>query len=1052
MERIINLYYKVLSPSSSEVTEELLSLYSDATNATILFQILKIRKDVDPSIRSLAALGIKQIMQNNIDEFTQAYHSELLQSILFEKDQVIINILLDILQFIIKERRIEGFPDIILFTQSLLNSSMDHEFYLFLIFFNHLAPVLQVDEIIAFYELLQAKLESLIQVKYKKIKNEESDQIDNSNNEKYKEITVININENNRIELLNLYSTLINLIDIDNEKIENCFGFVFTCFKNDLLNDKSKLLKSLLDSMSHFIENDKKCIIDLSEVIKELLELIQNEEIHAQNRYMILELINAIIKKNPDFVQECGQDLITLALILNSQSLNENECFDNQETPLCDNLLQTICKHSSQFDFFHTFIDATQNEYVKSSAGYLSLSSLLEYIPQAINANFGDIMSFILTNTSNQTDETTISAENHLLKESALHLLSSLVEDHFNEMKDYSQDILNTLLTFIQCDHDTLIRESLNTMITFLSSIDISTTFVEEMVSALLNFAENMDKDYSYLVIECIGSLCTAAEDSIVPFSQQIYEFLIARIQDSDISVNSIIKSKSIESLGCLIEFSRQLAEENKDYLLGIINEFIHLEEYKLFSPCTKFLSKLAKSITFDIAPFLDIIEHSLKDQIYKSLDFDLHSDALYLFYSFAKNMEEQIPSLIEVFQPLIESFLDINRDIKINSIKYASKTLIIFAKLQGYVPDSFTNKLIEIIQAFMVSNNEKYSDSAEIAFDSFRNIFEKKIQMNDEILHSFIEFLLNLIHPETVQSTIETNQNSLIPDSDETEELEGTRINMSLLDSAFYSLLSYGEMNIEQFPFDTFWEIINKYNEMDVESDIYLRDCLLSCIGVYSKLFPLMKPQLSSEIIQQLGEIFFSSLPYCDCQLIPQPIVGIKLYIEQELIPTEQQLQSFIDFAEQTFSKEYEGEDFYYQTLSCTSSVMFLIFSKYDIPYEIVSQFLPIIFKFSEKFLFSTEMTKSMYSCAVKVCYKYNDLVSDISANILEFFIRIFMISDQQWNYLKLDDSVISEILDFIAASIKSDSNTFSFYQSLISDELMKERVSIRTRQLINW
>ena len=604
--------------------------------------------------------------------------------------------------------------------------------------------------------------------------------------------------------------------------------------------------------------------------------------------------------------------------------------------------------------------------------------------------NIGQVIQFVLNNL--QIDCLCIQEINLLIIEE----LSKILQEGQNEV---GNQLINSLVPFLDSNESTLLYKSLNSLSKVLSTSDILIDNLEFLLNKIISLYEiGINKS---IIFDVLSNLVFSAGPSIINYSEQLYSFIFDAAS-CDETIDPKLKQNAIEALGNLLRFSGDLLSNVIDESIQLFLNSFEIDDYELKGSIIIALQNLiiikCSYLENYINNIYNIIEYCFKlyfdtntnqseednneededdENNIQQKQIRLIQDCLLMI----KNLFKYMPNLIPE-DPILwkDNCLKIINS-PFEDLQSSSILALTYIWIYFYKNNIFLNDFIEYL---IVTIKDEKPLTKAMSFKAIVRILEQKINIDENIIEKGIESSLEeLIKEENGQSEVTDSELSL---------------NVNLY--RFLAIVATYFSNL--FPINQF---LDHGKSVFHEGSSFLKSQYL---GVLRQLYISNGKSFKAIYKNYIIKFFLDGLDSCDFSSIPESILALKNVLEIEPRLINENISEILNHIENLFNSEFDGELHYYSTITDSISLILTLFKVYpnliDLDYylPLILTFLPVKGdEIEAEFIYSTLL----------------NLNNDFYNNYLELFLKSYLLTlnlnDEQLKIFKLKDETFNNLIN---------------------------------------
>ncbi|EAY14502.1 hypothetical protein TVAG_388320 [Trichomonas vaginalis G3] len=697
LDSIFALSLVPINEATSLATKRILEIMDDPQSIFSLIQHLKSNKD--KTIRQQIAITISKMAERHAKYYI---HSDsfvkikeiLLNTILFEKDQIIKGKLLNSIVSLFKETQ-ANWDELFNFIQKRLKNNTDLDLLLFFDIFRRLLPLVTPESISQLFGDFVSN----------NLKNPKA------------------IAGNTLIEMMVLVIELKKYIKVSPEALNDIYIIakeqIFNISQENYNDKLGALCDAFLDFISAYIE-----FTDFDDVFELITKILDEESISVDNKILILPILEPIINYSDNNEKISFQQLILIILKFITIISSEYDLNDiNNYFP--EELVATISKKCPQLEFYQYIVEALKSGDVSDIAVLFLLMYALQDIQLAIQRNILDVFQFIQKNVNNESlDNVKIS----------LMLLKEIFDCRFQELEKISVGCNEMFLKLLETqDNDTLML-TLKAFTSYFSAVPINPTDFSSLYTGLIKLLHENELPSAYLGFDCIKELINSAQDCVTLHLPDIY-YNLKEFAANDNAYNCI-RSSSIESLGLLLGAGKSVDEPILDDYFALIFGILDSNPNKIspfFTECLESLAKTCKIKVLEIGTIIDRIIYAMQQN-----DSDYIASSLKFLKSYFKYCKiEDVSGHYDILKNILLEYFQSDSDYDVLSLNI--KAIFRFTVLFGKIDEDFLTTIMS------------FADNIELLslfLYFFREIFESEIEVSNEVIGLYLQCTLNVISP----------------------------------------------------------------------------------------------------------------------------------------------------------------------------------------------------------------------------------------------------------------------------------------------------------------
>jgi len=757
------------------------------------------------------------------------------------------------------------------------------------------------------------------------------------------------------------------------------------------LSVQASYANHLVNALSNLIESSE-VINDPILVATTIIEIASNTDFEVSIRCLLVDPLMILMKKFAQEMVMLFPEIIQLSIDLSIQSYVD-DCFAQQNDSFYSVLpLEIICTLMEPEEFYQEYIARISIEELNHVGSFAcGLLSFIDQIPEVIASHFKEIIGYVIS---------CLQHEHHSIMEAGLTILMELSQRFSSALSDVANDFFSNLFAVFDSQvfmNDKQLTDlALSLFVQSLYLLRIDPENLNDIYLRICNLIQIVPENLHYLAISLIGGFASIARENV---SQYIAEFIPLTMQGC-ISDDSLIQSRSLESLSFLIKFAPNETSEFHDQAINhIIRCCIHGDDIQVFSSSLLALKNVS-GLNVDIfAKYINDVISRVLQFLAKDSDDESSNDQLASEAEAKKQGLLMIAEYIVKAPQVLEQFFDqlilvsvrlldnSEPEVRGPSLKVAMKLL------KNETVDS--SKLIEKLQKLIIS---KDIGVVSTGFSGLSKLLKKQMIKDIQKVKDFFNIACNYFSKQLPCQRI--NPASLAieeEDEFEPESESGNDSNIDLRDSVIDFFACIAQYYPTAFHLEDFWSIC------DIITNVYDK---VECIGVLVEYYDGSGQSIPSVLRASIIDTFYDGLKYCDFSLPPHPIAGVRCVVESSSSIPAKNLTKITKYIEMVLSSEYEGQFYYWQTVSSVVSLTFSVIrvakSKFN-----SEKYLPKLIELSPHSLVPEE-SENIITSLINLQQTHSKIFQKYYQQIL----HVFQIAVSKQNEIKLPQSLLSELV----------------------------------------
>ena len=885
MENQFLIHYLNINSGNNELisqsTELLLQLYQNFENISYLINLYE--NQISNEIKSHIGISLKVMNQ---EHWEQIYQSSLkndlknfyLKNLKNELNITTRNTLLDSMIPLFRSE-LDQWPEFLIFLEEI-NTNLEFYFSVLSICFSYLP----IESIGIQFQLICEKFPLAL-------KSENSLLLSSS---------------------LQLFTIVFTVLNAESQIMINIFESLIESIIISLIK-KLSTITYLISILTILLELNQP-FMDSSQLLEQIINLTLNDEYDISGRVLLIDSINILIQKFSSDLITYFPDIIKLNLHLSELSLID-DCLRNQQDSIFSvSSLEILCDLMTQNEFFEEFWSYYNLDSLNKIASFaIGFIRFMELIPNIIMLHFNDVINFGFTCMNN---------ENHCIMECGITILMELIKRNSVPISNLSinfyQSIFNIFNSEIILNDQNLLESSLSLFVESLYVLTIEHQLLNDIFEKIKQLSNILPLNLQHFIFSAYSGFALASGDYFSDYSSLILPLVLEGASND----NNLIQSRAIESLSkILIYLPQDMIQIYNDSVALFIQCCLQLDDIELFTSSLISLNSISKisneilnhsigDIINRIVNFFNIPENDFIEKDLLSSENEARRQALNLIASYIKYQPDLIlpylSSLYLISSRLLESIDDLVRS---SALKVSLRAC---SKLLDEEPNKLIKKLTKLIESLD-------SNKVSTGFLGLSKLLKLKLFNDKKLISKILEFAFSYFNKQlSCQRNISQNDEEEEENIDNIENNNNDDSIIDLRDSVFEYFASVALYSPSEFLLEDFWTLTDLTEDLNDK---------IECIGVLVEYYSEYSKNIPNVIRTNLIDTFYQTLEFCDFNYPPHPIAGVRCVIELSNNISPKYLNLIIKYSDLILSSEFEGQFFYWQTISAMISLIFSVY-----------------------------------------------------------------------------------------------------------------------------
>lgn len=761
-------------------------------------------------------------------------------------------------------------------------------------------------------------------------------------------------------------------------------------------------------------------------------------------RPLLFDSISTIISNSGD-ITDMLPDLIVFIMKSAIEAFDTEICFvDQRDLQMCTSSFKSLfdmCDTESLLENIKGYFETCKTQEGAVIATATSILDIIQEDPSLIISQFPFLRDFAMNCISQMSS--------HSICEAGFNIFSTIFTRQSDSLHSIVGPILEASFGAIQSGHESLILAALETLAQLYSAVPIATKFVIPSFQKLQEAITGLSSQphLQTTAIYTVSTFIQSAYDDLQLVMSPLHEMAINATSSTDGS--GLLVSAGIECLGAIIRYAEELSPEIVSHDIDIILSNASTDDLILRTSCFNALSFAVKRANRDqkfinivgrtLNPIIELVmfvcteakplldseeceDNSINNQI-----IDMQNAALELITTVAK-VQPFHEGLMQWLKPIYEKIKEFKEKSPLE-IGKASIIALGMLAITAFQYGSF-ELLNDLEQEFLDDIDDV--NLAEGAFKCMSNIVEIGASFSEE-LKSLIANKIGAYF-ELATFFLDRKCGCLIENPNYPIDL-GSNV---------YILL---RCIIQYFPqFFKIEKVLNrKYPVFKDDANPYET---AEMIEVLFRYFATLMPPDSIVYRKTIVEFFINCFSHVNFEEPPNSIYAIRLVAD--LYPKESLLTKNLSeiFAKIDELLEYEtqGEQYYYQAISYTVSLLLTLFKQGLRPLNELQNYLPRIFAALPPM--THDEVDNIYQCLIELCTREGENIMQPFMNeVMRVLVVTFGMPDNDFKEYEFSPHVIQMCFILMKNMFNAlDEQTVKqILESLLDNE--EDRITLQTR-----